>query len=92
MDQLRSVAQASQAGLEPVLIRSGSLDVMRSAKKTPLSSAVRRKSRRLAVILALGLLVGASALPTSASAASTPAVHVQHLAEGGSGESPPGVG
>jgi hypothetical protein len=65
---------------------------MRSAKKATPSSAVWRKSRRLAVILVLGLLVGASALPTSASAASQPAVHVQHMADGGSGESPPGVG
>jgi hypothetical protein len=87
------VAQASLAGLEPVLIRSGGLDLMRSAKKTTLSSAVRRKSRRLAVILVLGLLVGASVLPTSAYAASKPSVQVTHMAaDGGSGESPPGVG
>jgi hypothetical protein len=65
---------------------------MHSAKKTTLSSAVRRKSRRLAVILVVGLLVGASVLPTSAYAASQPTVHVQHMADGGSGESPPGVG
>ena len=59
---------------------------MKSAQKTALL-----KSRRLAVILVLGLLVGASTLPTSVDAASAPSVHVPQLVRGGSGESPPGV-
>ena len=64
---------------------------MSSASKTTLSN-VARKSRRLAVILALGLLVGASVLPASAYADSAPTtpVHVTHIADGGSGDNPPG--
>jgi hypothetical protein len=64
---------------------------MRSAKKTSPASVLSR-GRRFAVVVVMGLLMGAVALPTPSLAASGPSqtIHVQHGILGGSGENPPG--
>ena len=53
-----------------------------------------RRGRRFVVVLVLGLLVGGTALPTPSLAAAKPVpashINVQHYADGGSGENPPG--
>lgn len=54
-----------------------------------------RKAKRFAVVLVLGALLGATAVPAPTYAAGTHVnvhVSVPHLAEGGSGDGPPGAG